>query len=56
MNSNNKQLSKTEDLGQGYFVNFWSDGSMTFRNPDVGMRVDLTPESAETLRSILTTK
>jgi len=47
-----KTLTKTEDLGQGWFANAWSDGSMTVRNPDKGQRIDLSPESVERLHAI----
>jgi hypothetical protein len=41
---------RTEDLGQGWFANLNSDGSMTVRNGDHGQRIDLEPESVDRLR------
>lgn len=44
---------KTTDLGNGWFANQHEDGSMTIRNPDLGLRSDLPRESVETLRRII---
>lgn len=41
---------KTTDLGNGWFANQHDDGSMTIRNPDLGLRSDLPVESVNTLR------
>ncbi len=38
--------TRTDDLGQGWFVSENEDGSYTLRNPDKGQRVDLTEDSA----------
>lgn len=48
-----KELQKTKDLGLGWYANLYTDGSMTLRNCDKGQRIDLQPESVDTLRSIL---
>lgn len=42
-----KELKKTADLGQGWFANAWTDGSVTIRNCDKGQRIDLSKESAD---------
>ena len=42
-----KTLTKTEDLGQGWFANAYSDGSFTLRNPNLGQRIDLDAKGAE---------
>ncbi|WP_164897669.1 hypothetical protein [Mesorhizobium sp. M6A.T.Cr.TU.017.01.1.1] len=47
-----KSLTKTTDLGNEWFANQWSDGSMTIRNPERGQRIDLPVESVTTLRDI----
>jgi hypothetical protein len=47
-----KQLKRTTDLGSGWFANEWSDGSMTVRNGEKGVRIDLPKDSVETLRRI----
>ncbi|AXQ68508.1 hypothetical protein HOT99_gp109 [Caulobacter phage CcrBL10] len=45
-----KTLVRTGDLGLGWYANSYSDDSMTVRNPDKGLRIDLEPESVERLR------
>lgn len=45
-----KRLTKTEDLGLGWFANAYDDGSMTLRNGDKGQRIDLGADSVERLR------
>lgn len=47
-------LVKTDDLGNDWFVNQWSDGSMTIRNSEKGQRINLPAESVKTLREIFT--
>lgn len=48
-----KNIYRTTDLGRGWFATEWDDGSMTFRNPPKGQRIDLPKASVETLRSII---
>ena len=47
-----RELIKTTDLGKDWFVNQWSDGSITFRNTEIGIRIDLPVESADLLSEI----
>lgn len=47
-----KTLTQTTDLGHYWFANQYDDGSMTVRNSEVGLRIDLEPESVERLRQI----
>lgn len=48
-----KQMTRTTDLGMDWFANDYDDGSMTLRNAEKGQRIDLPPESVETLRKII---
>jgi hypothetical protein len=50
------QSTETHDLGNGWWVNFNEDGGLTVRSPDRGQRINLTKESAETLRNIIKTE
>lgn len=44
---------KTTDLGNDWFANQHDDGSMTIRNCEKGLRIDLPTESVERLRNII---
>jgi hypothetical protein len=46
-------MTKTTDLGQGWFANLHDDGALTIRNPDKGQRINLTKAEAARLREIL---
>lgn len=46
------EVTKTHDLGAGWYVNMLADGGMTLRNCDKGQRIDLSKDSADLLRSI----
>ena len=47
--------TKNFDLGHGWWLNWHqgADETMTFRNADKGLRIDLPTESVRTLRGIL---
>lgn len=47
-----KNLIKTEDLGNDWYARVWSDGSMTISNPEIGLRSDLPVESVKRLTEI----
>lgn len=47
------QTIKTHDIGDDWFVNQMSDGSMTVRNCNKGVRIDMPKKSVETLKEIL---
>jgi hypothetical protein len=48
-----KEIIRSEDLGQDWFAQAYSDGSMTVRNCEKGLRIDLPVESVNRLNSIL---
>lgn len=56
LEGNAARAIKTVDLGHGWFVSQNADGTMTFRNPDKGMRSDLPIESVKLLRLIIGTE
>ncbi|AFU86796.1 hypothetical protein D869_gp118 [Caulobacter phage CcrRogue] len=45
-----KTCVKMGDLGLGWYASSYSDDSMTVRNPEKGLRIDLESESVERLR------
>lgn len=47
-----KKMTKSADLGQGWFANAYDDGSYTIRNGDKGQRIDLSRENAAKFVSI----
>lgn len=48
-------IEKTREIGQGWYMNFWTDGSVTIRNSDKGVRIDLSPEQADRVAEIFET-
>ena len=48
-----KSLIRTVDLKRDWFANVWSDGTVTLRNGEIGMRIDLPKASVDTLKAIL---
>lgn len=49
-----KALIKTADIGNDWFENLWTDGSVTLRNTEKGQRIDLPAESVERFKEIYT--
>ena len=47
-----KKIKANHSLGNDWFANVWTDGSMTLRNPEIGQRIDLPAASVDLLREI----